>query len=210
MRDRLKSSVAALSSRANGSSVVKDAGVELSEERTYKLPQIRDWGGGYKSAEFVIALTKESGVADTKFLSGAQELRGASAAMGALKSGFPFPDDSHARVVRRGVLSCSELAKGCVFVFYPALAQPPVAPPNADPVVVPKTNPDEVRFEIPKNFTVTADTSGRGLVLMIVNHRLENQNGYAFSPDAAKQVAGGLIKSADAALALKSSATEIK
>jgi len=58
MRDRLKASVAALSSGANGSSVVKDAGAELSDERTYKLPQIRDWGGGYKSAEFVIALQK--------------------------------------------------------------------------------------------------------------------------------------------------------
>jgi carbohydrate-binding DOMON domain-containing protein len=77
---------------------------------------------------------------------------------------------------------------------------------NSDPVPAPTANPDEVRFEIPKNFTVTADTSGRGLVLMIINHRLENQNGYAFSPDAAKQVAGGLIKSADAALALKPSA----
>jgi tetratricopeptide (TPR) repeat protein len=122
MRDRLQSSVAALSSGANSSSVVKDAGAELSDERTYKLPQIRDWGGGYKSAEFVIALTKEPGVADTKFLSGAQELRSASAALGALKSGFPFPDDSHARVVRRGVLSCSEVSKGCIFVFYPANA----------------------------------------------------------------------------------------
>jgi tetratricopeptide (TPR) repeat protein/transglutaminase-like putative cysteine protease len=120
MRDRLKSSVAALSSAANGSTPLKDAGVELSEERTYKVPQIHDWGGGYKSAEFVIALTKESGLADTKFLSGAQELRSASAALGALKSGFPFPDDSHARVLRRGVLSCSELSKGCVFVLYPA------------------------------------------------------------------------------------------
>src|SRR6267154_753246 len=67
--------------------------------------------------------------------------------------------------------------------------------------------PDEVRFEIPKNFTVTADTSGRGLVLFILNHRLENQRGYALSPDAAKQVAGGLVKSADASLALKQSAT---
>jgi len=122
MRDRLKSSVAALSGGANGSSAVKDAGAELSDERTYKLPQIRDWGGGYKSAEFVIALTKESGVADTKFLSGAQELRSASAALGSLKSGFPFPDDSHARVLRRGVMSCSEVSKGCVFVFYPANA----------------------------------------------------------------------------------------
>jgi hypothetical protein len=109
----------------------KDAGAELSDERTYKLPQIRDWGGGYKSAEFVIALTKEPGVADTKFLSGAQELRSASAALGALESGFPFPDDSHARVVRRGVLSCSWVSKGCVFVFYPAnaIAQPSVGIP---------------------------------------------------------------------------------
>ncbi len=66
-----------------------------------------------------------------------------------------------------------------------------------------RANPDEIRFEIPKNFTVTADTSGRGLVLLILNHRLENQEGYALSPDAAKQVAGGLTKSADAVLALK-------
>src|SRR4051812_21771614 len=68
------------------------------------------------------------------------------------------------------------------------------------------TNPNEIRFEIPKNFTVTADTSGRGLVLLILNHRLENQEGYALSPDAARQVAGGLTKSADAVLAQKPSA----
>jgi hypothetical protein len=54
---------------------------------------------------------------------------------------------------------------------------------------------------------VTADTSGRGLVLLILNHRLENQEGYALSPDAARQVAGGLTKSADAVLALKPPAT---
>jgi len=65
------------------------------------------------------------------------------------------------------------------------------------------TSPDQIRFEIPKNFTVTADTSGRGLVLLILNHRLQNQEGYALSPDAAKQVAGGLTKSAEAVLALK-------
>ena len=64
-------------------------------------------------------------------------------------------------------------------------------------------NPDQIRFEIPKNFTVTADTSGRGLVLLILNHRLQNQEGFALSPAAAKQVAGGLTKSAEAVLALK-------
>jgi len=92
-----------------------------------------------------------------------------------------------------------------------------VLEPSTNPAAVPKvtatptpkrnggagSNPDEIRFEVPKNFTVTADTSGRGLVLLILNHRLESQEGYALSPDAAKQVAGGLTKSADAVLALK-------
>jgi hypothetical protein len=85
--------------------------------------------------------------------------------------------------------------------------------PSASAAAPPKlnggagANPDEVRFEIPKNFTVTADTSGRGLVLLILNHRLDNQEGYALSPDAARHVAGGLTKSADALLALKPPAT---
>jgi hypothetical protein len=63
-------------------------------------------------------------------------------------------------------------------------------------------NPDQINFRIPKNFTVTADTSGRRLVPLILNHRMENQEGFALSPDAAKQVAGGLTKSADAVFAL--------
>ena len=85
--------------------------------------------------------------------------------------------------------------------------------PNVTAAPAPKrnggagANPNEVRFEVPRNFTVTADTSGRGLVLVILNHRLENQVGYALSPDAARQVAGGLSKSADAVLAFKPLAT---
>lgn len=127
MRDRLQSSVAALSRREASASAIQDAGAELSEERTFKLPQIHNWGGGYKSAEFVVALAKEPSAVDAKFVSGAAELKSASAALGALKSSFPFPDDSRARVLRRGVLSCSEISKGCVFVFYPAnVAGPPL------------------------------------------------------------------------------------
>src|SRR6267142_1831713 len=109
-------------------------------------------------------------------------------------------------------------ARGCLDGLIDALVRAKSAlEPSANPASVPGitaaatprrnggagTNPDEVRFEIPKNFTVTADTSGRGLVLLILNHRLENQEGYALSPDAAKHVAGGLTKSADAVLALK-------
>jgi hypothetical protein len=62
---------------------------------------------------------------------------------------------------------------------------------------------EEVSFEVPKNFTVTVDTSGRGLVLLVLNRRLENQQGYAFVPEAAVQLAGGLTKSAQALPAQK-------
>ena len=132
MRNKLNWSITGLAVGSNGSLGMRDSGVQLSEERTYKLPQVRDWGGGHKSAEFAIVLTKESGVTETRFLGGAQELRSAASALGMLKSSVPFPDDSHARIVRRGVLSCSELAKGCVFVFYPADAvlQPLVGIPS--------------------------------------------------------------------------------
>ena len=108
-----------------------------------------------------------------------------------------------------------KIARECVDDFIDALVSahrtrgstPAVAVPSADSAAVPKQdarpgdNPNEVRFEIPKTFAVTADTEGRGLVLLILNHRLENQVGFALTPDAAKQVAGGLTKSADAVLA---------
>lgn len=133
MRDRLQSSLAALTGRAASASAIQDAGAKLSEERTVKLPQVHNWGGAYKSAEFVVALAP--GVVDAKFVSGAQELKPASAALGALKSSFPFPDDHRARVVRRGVLSCSAISKGCIFVFYPAnVMRPPV-------IVLPREQP---------------------------------------------------------------------
>ena len=77
------------------------------------------------------------------------------------------------------------------------------APPNAAAPLANNNNPDEVRFEMPRNCTITADTSGRGVVLVILNHRLERQVGYAFTPDAARQMAGGLTKSADTLLAAK-------
>jgi hypothetical protein len=50
---------------------------------------------------------------------------------------------------------------------------------------------------------VTADPKGRGLVMLVFNHRLENQRGYALPPDAAKQVAGRLATSADTVLAAR-------
>jgi hypothetical protein len=67
----------------------------------------------------------------------------------------------------------------------------------------PSRDPNEITAELPKNCMVTADPKGRGLVMVVFNHRLENQRGYALPPDAAKQVAGRLATSADAVLAAR-------
>jgi len=80
--------------------------------------------------------------------------------------------------------------------------------PGRPPAASASRNPNEVTFEIPRNFSIAADPNGRGLVLFIVNHKLERQAGYALTPDAAKQVAGGLVKSADALLSAKAPATK--
>jgi len=68
-------------------------------------------------------------------------------------------------------------------------------------------NPDEVKVEVPKNAAVTADP-GRGYVILILNHRLPNQAGYALTPDAADNVADGLTKSSTAMRAAKSKAQQ--
>jgi len=65
----------------------------------------------------------------------------------------------------------------------------------------PTPNANEITAELPKNCMVIADPKGRGLVMLVFNHRLENQRGYALPPDAAKQVAGRLTTSADTVLA---------
>ncbi len=104
----------------------------------------------------------------------------------------------------------SECVEDLINAFINALraTQPPTAvtaraaPVGAAPAKCPEVSsiPHQVRFEIPRNCTITAD-SGRQLVLFVVNHKLDRQAGYAFSPDAAKQLAVGLVKSADALLA---------
>ena len=77
----------------------------------------------------------------------------------------------------------------------PAAVSSEPAPPPAAPV---PDNPDQVRVEVPRNVAVTADPGGRGYVILIVNHRLQNQLGYAVTPDAAENIASGLTKSAAA------------
>ena len=56
-------------------------------------------------------------------------------------------------------------------------------------------------FFMPKNCTVAADLNSRKLVLLILDHKLTTQKGYALTPEAAQQIAVGLTKNAEAVLA---------
>lgn len=112
-----------------------------------------------------------------------------------------FAGECVADLIEALVQASSSLQGASTMASRPLAAQPSVQAPEE--MAQPTGNPDLVTFEVPKNLTITADKSGRGCVLMIFNHRLEKQQGYALAPDAARQVAGGLTKSADALVAQK-------
>jgi tetratricopeptide (TPR) repeat protein len=92
---------------------------DLSSMRTITLPQMESMGAGYKSAEFAIAFMNGSKVVEVRFLSGAEELRSASARIATSKFDVRFPDAAPTRIIRRGVLSCSPSTKKCTLVLYP-------------------------------------------------------------------------------------------
>src|SRR4051794_30638378 len=92
------------------------------------------------------------------------------------------------------------VAKECLDDFIQALVGAktalglPVDPPHAalapglnggshgtlkPPRTTPAPNPNKTTAELPKNCMVTADPKGRGLVMLVFNHRLDNQRGYA-------------------------------
>jgi Flp pilus assembly protein TadD len=114
----------------NGSAPAKSFNPpDLMSMRTITIPNMEKFGDGYKSAEFAIAFTKGPKVEEVRFLSGAEELRSAAAKIAVSKFTISFPDDAPTRILRKGVLSCSQLMKGCTFVLYPVEA----ARPNLQP-----------------------------------------------------------------------------
>ena len=98
---------------------------DLMSMRTIALPKVGNFSGGYKSAEIVVAFTRGPKVEEVRFLSGAQELRSATAQIAAGKFTVSFPDDAPTKILRKGVLSCSQIVKECTFVLYPVEAVAP-------------------------------------------------------------------------------------
>ena len=103
---------------------------DLMSLRTISIPKADDFGSEYKSAEFVITFTPGPKVEEVEFLSGAQELRSAVSKIAEGKFAVSFPDDSSATILRRGVLSCSQLMKSCTLVLYPVESTLPMTQNN--------------------------------------------------------------------------------
>jgi hypothetical protein len=90
----------------------------------------------------------------------------------------------------------------------PAPAPVPVAKapaPAAPAASEPAAKPGQVSVSVPKKWAVTADTAVHDVVLLLFNPNMEKQTGYALGPEAAKEMAIGLVKNADLVLTHKSS-----
>jgi len=91
---------------------------EVNAIRTIKLPRLVP---GTATAEFFLILTQDPkssslDVDDAKFISGSEELRSKGAALLSAPFLFPFPDESHPNILRRGILSCY-VHTGCSFTL---------------------------------------------------------------------------------------------
>ncbi len=94
-----------------------DGGVALSDMRDLQVPFRTKLQANFVTANFVISVSNEHKSNKAVFLSGAEELRGAIAALSALKYPQSFPDDTPTRVIRKAILSCSIYSKNCTLVL---------------------------------------------------------------------------------------------
>jgi len=117
LRQRMNANLRSLATV--GVKTSKDAGADLSALRSYRVSTVKDWGGGYKTATFGIALTKARSTPLVWFVNGADELKDSAAELAKIKFRVSFPDDGPTRVVQRGMLSCSEATKSCTLVLLP-------------------------------------------------------------------------------------------
>lgn len=91
------------------------AGEELSRMRSFKIPTLTKEA---VSADFDVLIVASGKIQEVGFLHGAELLRNAGDSVKKARIEEPFPPNSTAHLIRRGILSCSSYT-GCSFVFYP-------------------------------------------------------------------------------------------
>jgi tetratricopeptide (TPR) repeat protein/transglutaminase-like putative cysteine protease len=90
-------------------------GDELSQLRTVKLKRLVP---GAATAEFFLLFSPGPKIEDVQFISGSEELKSAESGLSGAKFQVTFPEGSSARLVRRAILSCSNVT-GCEVVLLP-------------------------------------------------------------------------------------------
>jgi hypothetical protein len=81
---------------------------------------------------------------------------------------------------------------------------------EAKTAVQSKLSPGQVTARMPKKWMVTADVQKHGVVLLIFDPQMPSQAGYALNGEAAKELATGLAKNAEAILAHKAATAPTK
>lgn len=114
---RMEETPSRIRNLANASLPEKQMNVreELSSMRTVRLPDIIKTDA---NADFDVLLAVSGKIEKANFLHGSDVLRGAGKELVNAEFEEAFPPDSKARLVRRGIVSCSSYT-GCNFVFYP-------------------------------------------------------------------------------------------
>lgn len=100
----------------------KDAALELQNERTYKFPRgnLKTTGEGWATVEVDVT---NQGTAAFRLVSGDQNLQPLADTVQHLNLDLQIPSNSHATLVRRGVLSC-HTATTCQLVLVATAAAP--------------------------------------------------------------------------------------
>jgi hypothetical protein len=81
----------------------------------------------------------------------------------------------------------------------------PAAAPKPEPA---DSKPGQMKVAVPKKWTVTADLKVNNVVLLIFDHQLETQVGFALSAKTTKEMVAALVKNADAVLAQQANSDE--
>ena len=71
---------------------------------------------GQASADFFLLVSPGGKIENVKFINGSDKLKSATAVISHLKIQDAFPDNTPARIVRRGILGCYPTT-GCSLVF---------------------------------------------------------------------------------------------
>ena len=108
---------ALLGTDQNMDSLVAAAGPQLSALRTAKFPNSARVKG---SAEFWLLFASDKKMPEVRFITGDENMRAFNAKIQTAKFPQMFPDATDTKLLRRGILSCSQLTTECTFVLIPA------------------------------------------------------------------------------------------